>query len=55
MSDLPENDRLKRGGRVWLSPLTNLSKIPNLHGQKHLTPEICQRKFARVKGASILQ
>ena len=27
-------------------------KIPNLHGQKkHLTHEICQRKFGRVKGA----
>ena len=35
--------------------LTHLSKNPNLHGQKtfdiqHLTYEICQRKFDRVKG-----
>ena len=29
--------------------LTNLSKNPNLHGQK--TFDICQRKFDRVKGA----
>ena len=31
--------------------LTNLSKNPNLHSQKHLTYEFCQRKFDRVKGA----
>ena len=30
---------------------TNLSKIPNLHGEKHLTHKICRRKFGRVKGA----
>ena len=29
--------------------MTNLSKNPNLHGQK--TFDICQRKFDRVKGA----
>ena len=31
--------------------LTNLSKNPNLHGQKNLTYEIRQRKFDCVKGA----
>ena len=32
--------------------LTNLSKNPNLHGQKkHLTYDVCQRKFDRVRGA----
>ena len=29
--------------------LINLSKNPNLHGQKHLTHEICRRKCDRVK------
>ena len=29
----------------------NLSKNRNLHAQKHLAYEICQRKFDRVKGA----
>ena len=33
----------------------NLSKPPNLHGQKTMTHEICQRKFARVKEASLEQ
>ena len=37
--------------RVNWKFLTNLSKNPNLHGQKHLIHEICQRKFGRVKGA----
>ena len=31
--------------------LTNLSKNRNLHGKKHLTYEICERKFDCVKGA----
>ena len=29
----------------------NLSSIPNLHGGKETTYEICQRKFVRVEGA----
>ena len=32
-------------------PCKNLLKIPHLHGEKHLSHEICQRKLSRVKGA----
>ena len=35
--------------RVNQELLTNLLENPNLHGQKHLTYEICQRKFGRAK------